>query len=101
MNFMKMKNIFMIQKQRNEKLNLNKKTISYKSDTFEKVIGIELSKKDQVKILNNLFFETKENTDGTCKVTIPSWRNDINKNIDLIEEIIRIHGYDKIKTNHP
>lgn len=82
-------------------LDLNKKTISYKSNTFEKVIGIELSKKDQVKILNNLFFETKENKDGTCKVTIPSWRNDINKNIDLIEEIIRIHGYDKIKTNNP
>ena len=82
-------------------LDLNKKTISYKSDTFEKVIGIELSKKDQVKILNDLFFETKEKTDGTCKVTVPSWRNDINKNIDLIEEIIRIHGYDKIKTNNP
>ena len=82
-------------------LDLNKKTISYKSETFEKVIGIELSKKDQVKILNNLFFETKENTDGTYKVTIPSWRNDIHKNIDLIEEIIRIHGYDKIKTNNP
>ena len=82
-------------------LDLNKKTISYKFDTFEKVIGIELSKKDQIKILNNLFFETKENTDGTCNVTIPSWRNDINNNIDLIEEIIRIHGYDKIKTNNP
>ena len=82
-------------------LDLNKKTISYKTDTFEKVIGIELSKKDQIKILNNLFFETKENTDGTCDVTIPSWRNDIHKNIDLIEEIIRIHGYDKIKTNNP
>ena len=82
-------------------LDLNKKTISYKFDTFEKVIGIELSKKDQMKILNNLFFETEENKDGTCNVTIPSWRNDINKNIDLIEEIIRIHGYDKIKTNNP
>ncbi len=82
-------------------LDLNKKTISYKFDTFEKVIGIELSKMDQIKILNNLLFETKENKDGTCNVTIPSWRNDINKNIDLIEEIIRIHGYDKVKTNNP
>jgi len=82
-------------------LDLNKKTISYKFDTFEKVIGIELSEKDQIKILNNLLFETEENKDGTCNVTIPSWRNDINKNIDLIEEIIRIHGYDKIKVNNP
>ena len=82
-------------------LDLKKKTISYKFDTFEKVIGIELSQKDQIKILNNLLFETEESKDGTCIVTIPSWRNDINKNIDLIEEIIRIYGYDKIKTNNP
>ena len=83
------------------KLDLNQNTISYKFDTFEKTIGIELSEKDQIKILNNLLFETKNNKDGTCDVTIPSWRNDIKKNIDLIEEIIRIHGYDKIKTNFP
>ena len=83
------------------KLDLNKNSISYNFDTFEKTIGIELPEKDQIKILNNLLFETKDNKDGTCTVTIPSWRNDIKKNIDLIEEIIRIHGYDKIKTNLP
>ena len=82
-------------------LDLKKITIPYKFDTFEKTIGIKLSEKDQIKILNNLFFETKDNKDGTCNVTIPSWRNDIKKNIDLIEEIIRIYGYDKIKTNYP
>ena len=82
-------------------LDLNKNTISYKFDTFEKTVGIELSEKDQVKILNNLLFETKENKNGICYVTVPSWRNDINENIDLIEEIIRIYGYDKIKTNYP
>ena len=83
------------------KLDLNKNSISYKFDTFEKTIGIELPEKDQIKILNNLLFETKDNKDGTCTVTIPSWRNDIKKNIDLIEEIIRIHGYDKIKITLP
>jgi len=82
-------------------LDLKKITIPYKFDTFEKTIGIKLSEKDQIKILNNLFFETKDNKDGTCNVTIPTWRNDIKKNIDLIEEIIRIYGYDKIKTNYP
>ena len=82
-------------------LDLKKITIPYKFDTFEKTIGIKLSEKDQIKILNNLFFETKDNKDGTCNVTIPSWRNDIKKNIDLIEEIIRIYGYDKIKPNYP
>jgi phenylalanyl-tRNA synthetase beta chain len=38
---------------------------------------------------------------GHANVIIPSWRNDIKKNIDLIEEVIRIYGYDKIRTNNP
>ena len=82
-------------------LEIKKNIISYKFDSFKKTIGIELSEKDQIKILNNLYFETQNNQDGTCNVTIPSWRNDIKKNIDLIEEVIRIHGYDKIRTNYP
>ena len=82
-------------------LDLKKNIIPYKFSTFKKTIGIELSEKDQIKILNNLLFEIKEIKEDGCKVTIPSWRNDIKKNIDLIEEIIRIYGYDKIKTNYP
>jgi len=82
-------------------LEIKKNIISYKFDSFKKIIGIELSEKDQIEILNNLYFETQNNQDGTCNVTIPSWRNDIKKNIDLIEEVIRIHGYDKIRINYP
>jgi phenylalanyl-tRNA synthetase beta chain len=82
-------------------LEISKNIISYKFDSFAKVIGIDLSEKEQIKILNNLCFETQNNQDGTCNVIIPSWRNDIKKNIDLIEEVIRIYGYDKIRTNYP
>ncbi|MDA8668440.1 phenylalanine--tRNA ligase subunit beta [Alphaproteobacteria bacterium] len=82
-------------------LEIKKNIISYKFDSFKKVIGIDLSEKEQIKILNNLHFETQNNQDGTCNVIIPSWRNDIKKNIDLIEEVIRIYGYDKIRTNYP
>src|SRR6056300_988278 len=82
-------------------LEIRKNIISYKFESFKKVIGIDLSEKDQIKILKNLYFEIQNNKDGTCNVIIPPWRNDIKKNIDLIEEIIRIYGYDKIKTNYP
>jgi phenylalanyl-tRNA synthetase beta chain len=82
-------------------LEIKKNIISYKFDSFKKVVGIELPEKDQIEILNNLCFEIQNKQDGACDVIIPSWRNDIKKNIDLIEEVIRIYGYNKIKTNYP
>ena len=82
-------------------LEIKKNIISYKFESFKKVVGIDLPEKDQIEILKNLCFETQNKQDGICDVIIPSWRNDIKKNIDLIEEIIRIYGYDKIRTNYP
>ena len=82
-------------------LEIRKNIISYKFDSFKKVIGIDLSEKDQIKILKNLYFEIQNNQDGTCDLIIPLWRNDIKKNIYIIEEVIRIYGYDKIRTNYP
>ena len=82
-------------------LEIKKNIISYKFESFKKIVGIDLPEKDQIEILKNLCFETQNKQDGTCDVIIPSWRNDIKKNIDLIEEVIRIYGYDKIRTNYP
>ena len=82
-------------------LEIKKNIISYKFESFKKIVGIDLPEKDQIEILKNLCFETQSKQDGICDVIIPSWRNDIKKNIDLIEEIIRIYGYDKIRTNYP
>ena len=82
-------------------LEIKKNIISYKFESFKKVVGIDLPEKDQIEILKNLCFEIQNKQDGICDVIIPSWRNDIKKNIDLIEEVIRIYGYDKIRTNYP
>ena len=35
------------------------------------------------------------------KVTPPSWRHDIVREVDLIEELVRVHGYDKVPTRAP
>ena len=35
------------------------------------------------------------------KLTVPSWRPDISQEIDVIEELVRISGYNKIKTIDP
>ena len=75
--------------------------ILYEFNFFQKIIGIELSQEDQINILNKLSFKVEDVNDDNCLVTVPSWRNDIQKPIDLIEEIIRVFGYDNIKVSKP
>ena len=67
---------------------------------FEKVSGIKISTKEMIKILEGLGFELKKDKTN-LKLTIPSWRPDISQEIDVVEELIRIKGYEKIKTINP
>ena len=53
-----------------------------------------------MKILNNLGFEIK-NDKKFLRLKVPSWRPDITQPIDVVEELVRIHGYDKIKKIDP
>ena len=39
--------------------------------------------------------------DAQFRVTIPSWRLDVEREIDVIEEIARLHGYDKFESTRP
>ncbi|HWA91301.1 MAG TPA: phenylalanine--tRNA ligase subunit beta [Rhizomicrobium sp.] len=54
--------------------------------------GIDVAKDEIVRILTNLGFKV----DGEMKVTPPSWRSDIEGQADLVEEVVRIHGLDKV-----
>ena len=51
-------------------------------------------------ILKHLGFEVKSGKNN-LKLKVPSWRPDVTKPIDVVEELVRIHGYDKIKTIDP
>ena len=64
------------------------------------MIGISISKFEVNKILTSLGCKTKIGK-KSFKVEIPSWRPDITQDIDLIEELIRIKGFDKIKLIEP
>ena len=76
------------------------KTIKFDSSLFEKISGFKISTKEMLQILEDLGFKTiKEKK--YFKLTIPSWRPDITQEIDIVEELVRISGYDKIKTIDP
>ncbi|MHC4560930.1 MAG: phenylalanine--tRNA ligase subunit beta, partial [Planctomycetota bacterium] len=74
-----------------------KKKVTLRLSRLSKLLGIEVPADEAVKILSALSFEPKVKGDLiTCLV--PSWRNDVYREADLIEEVARVHGYNKIPT---
>ena len=65
-----------------------------------KVIGMPLTQAQCADVMKRLGFAFIEG-DGTITVTPPSWRFDLNIEEDLIEEVIRVHGYDKLPSSAP
>ncbi|MBM3358963.1 MAG: phenylalanine--tRNA ligase subunit beta [Betaproteobacteria bacterium] len=66
----------------------------------ESLLGIRIEPARAAEILRRLRFEFREG-DGGFQVTPPSYRFDIAIEEDLVEEIARIHGYDKIPAAMP
>jgi phenylalanyl-tRNA synthetase beta chain len=74
--------------------------IIFEINSFHKIAGFKMSRKAIVKILNDLGFGVKGNK-NQLKLKVPSWRPDITQEIDVVEELMRIYGYDKIKQIEP
>lgn len=75
------------------------KSINFDFDYVKKRSGVDVSQQEITKILNSLGFEVEGN-----EIIVPSWRKDVEGKADIVEEIIRIYGYDKIPeiaTNSP
>ena len=83
---------------KNEKF--KNKNVKFPIDLFKKITGFEIKSNEIIRILKNLGFLVKQNG-GHLNLTVPSWRHDIAQAIDVVEEIVRIKGYDKIKTEIP
>ncbi len=66
-------------------------------DEVKRILGIECSLQQIVDTLTSLGFECQVGG-SQIQVTTPYWRSDIKQAVDLIEEVARIIGYDKIPT---
>ena len=78
------------------KANINNlKKIKFNFKNCNNFLGIDLSVSEYKKIFSKLFIhiKTKKN-DFVC--TVPSYRNDLYREVDLYEEVARVYGYDKI-----
>src|SRR5882724_4987399 len=67
----------------------------------KRILGEELSDMEISRILTRLGFVLMAGHESAYLVQIPSWRLDVEREIDLIEEIARLHGYDKFANTLP
>ena len=65
------------------------------------LLGLQLKQEEVEDILRRLNIEIKEHRGDAWKAVPPSYRGDITREIDLIEEIGRLHGYDRIPVETP
>ena len=78
----------------------NHRAIKFPIDLFNNTTGFKVEVREMTKILSDLGFLVKKNK-KELNLKVPSWRPDILQPIDIVEEIVRIKGYDRIKTELP
>jgi len=84
-----------------QKIEKDKKNkIKFKITLFEKIAGFKIKEKEIIKILTDLGFGISKKKQE-LELKIPTWRPDITQPIDIVEEVVRIKGYDNIKTLEP
>jgi phenylalanyl-tRNA synthetase beta chain len=71
--------------------------ISLAPNEVKRISGLEVGKEEILKVLTALGFECREgDSDSGVSVSVPYWRSDIKCPVDLIEEVVRIIGYERV-----
>ena len=75
--------------------------VGLRRERVEAITGLRVSDTEKLRILTALGFELRNDGATRLTFTIPSWRHDIATEEDLVEEVARHTGYDKITTELP
>lgn len=68
-------------------------------DKVSQVIGKELSEKTIKSILESLEIEILKEVQGVLSLSVPTYRSDVKRDVDVIEDILRIYGYNNVEIN--
>lgn len=77
------------------------KNIKLRLEQVRKITGTQICAMEVTKILRSLGMKTTQPGKGIYLVTPPTFRVDITREIDLIEEIVRIYGFDRVPASLP
>jgi phenylalanyl-tRNA synthetase beta chain len=76
-----------------------RRTLSLRPSRVAVVLGADVPGADRDRYLRGLGCDVAEG-DGAVSVVAPSWRPDLEREIDLIEELARLHGYERFESEH-
>jgi phenylalanyl-tRNA synthetase beta chain len=74
------------------------KPVIFDTSWIKRLLGIDISRDHVVKTFTSLGFECRSLDSTRLEVVSPYWRMDIERSADLVEELARIDGYDRIPT---
>lgn len=86
-----------------KKVSLKELVITLDTDKVSAKIGVSISQKKCTEILESLEFKVNKKSDTLLEVLVPSFRatKDVDIEDDLVEEIVRIYGYENVKPTLP
>lgn len=77
------------------------RSVDFRIARVKEILGIDLDKETVSSLFRNLEFTVTELSATTLKVDIPSFRVDIEREIDLVEEVARLYGFENIPMTMP
>jgi len=76
--------------------------VSIRASRTSLLTGVEFSRPKIAELLGRLGLETEQDAeDDVLQVTCPTSRPDLTREVDLIEEVLRVHGFDKVPVTMP
>jgi phenylalanyl-tRNA synthetase beta chain len=70
------------------------KVVAYRPERTLALAGVEIAEPRQAEILGRLGFEVE--TGAPWQIKVPSWRRDVDGEADIVEEVARIEGFDRV-----
>lgn len=75
--------------------------ITVRAERVSEVLGARLDKEEMADILKRLQLSVRDDGNGKMTVTAPTFRPDLTREADIIEEVARVHGYGRIRSTMP
>lgn len=77
-------------------------TLFLREERVEEILGVRIGAQQAEKLLRSLGLKTqRQASSGRIKVVVPARRRDLTREADLIEELARLHGYQKVPSRLP
>ena len=70
--------------------------VEVKYANINRLIGQDIPQETVLSILDDLGIYVEKKIEGGLKLSVPSFKNDVTREVDIIEEILRVYGYDRI-----